>query len=435
MPMQTSAGITDIKPQQNAAKNVEGILDFNSLQYEVYPDLSVVVDRTYKDSFFQKNEFKSGETAYCILNSGSDYIHARNSYLSFDVTGSHPTSFPVPNWNSCDSAYNLISSIRITDRAGNEIEYVIDADIIAAIRLKTETEPDYLETIGASLFGYNAGASPITDSAATRFVIPLRWISGLFDYDQLLPAQLCSGLRIQIVFNSVAKMARWGTDPGTTTEVTMSNCRIVLDSHKLTDSVTRQLNLRSANDGLEIQFRTWFTQQFTPSSSTVSLENRRAVSRAFCAWLHHQDVGSGDSHENHWDVSSVTTGAWNFTEWQWRAGNLYFPQQPVKGTAAESKVETMQRLYSKTGKLDTPVRTGGVLPANYSTSYGNDSFALIPVDLERSTVLDVSGLPLNNSRVLAFNGTFGSSTSRRCRVLMQYLKIARVFMDNTELEE
>ena len=63
--------------------------------------------------------------------------------------------------------------------------------------------------------------------------------------------------------------------------------------------------------------------------------------------------------------------------------------------------------------------------------------ALDVVDLERSHVQEVSGLPLNNSRVLVYQATFsGESTlGREIRLFLEYQKLARVFMDNTEIEE
>jgi len=564
--MQKVKESTDISPDQNTAKNVEGILDFNALQYECYPDMTVVVDRCYKDSFFQKSTYRADETGYCILNSGSDYINSRTSYLTFNVKTSGDPAGNNPMWsNRCDSAYNFIRSLRITDRAGNEIEYITHANILANLRIHLENGMNTVNNIRslAAQKGVKDVDTKAYGETRKRFVLPLRWMSGLFNYDNLLPAQLCSGLRIQIVWESDARVAKWGAALQDQHKYVIEEPRIVLDSHKLADSVARELNTRSANDGLEIQFRTFFTGEHTISnSSTANLEIRRAVSRAFTCLLHHKDEST-----NEYDQYSMQTSEFDFIEYQWRAGNLYFPQQVAKGnTPEELAPELLTKIYQLYGKLETPLDPSDVTiedmgnyvnnevfgvdrAANYATlqtlgftannlfTYnsapdpaGNDTGSLeykrgnandgptnaqvsqlfqvgdrieylttsdestasalitdititddvptlvldgarwtlgngdlparnfrrirkrdgpialfagagkgglsvIPVNLERSSVQDISGMPLNNSRVLAFNGKLASNKSKTFLMFLQYLKIARVFMNNTELEE
>lgn len=556
--MQKVKESTDISPDQNTAKNVEGILDFNALQYECYPDMTVVVDRCYKDSYFQKNSYRADETGYCILNSGSDYINSRTSYLTFDVSSFGDPSPNFPKWsNRCDSAYNFIRSLRITDRAGNEIEYITHANILANLRIHLENGQNTVKNIRslAALKGSEARDTIAFNQTRKRFVLPLRWMSGLFNYDNLLPAQLCSGLRIQIVWETNDRVARWSNAPGESQKYVISNPRIVLDSHKLADSVARELNTRSANDGLEIQFRTFFTGEHSiTGSNTANLEIRRAVSRAFTCLLHHKT-----RPPNEFSDYSMQTSAFDFVEYQWRAGNLYFPQQVAKGqTAAELAPELLLKIYQLYGKLETPLDPTDVTieditnqyiegetfyqqPASYATGQelgfspnnrwvytsvsgingddqgtltyerkdnsgptpeaalalfnvgdrieytnaadlnasaliidknqtslilegrrwdivngeqaardfrriryydpastairGKGGLAIIPVNLERSSVQDISGMPLNNSRVLAFNGKLDTSKNKDFLMFLQYLKIARVFMNNTELEE
>jgi len=562
--MQKSKESTDISPDQNTAKNVEGILDFNALQYECYPDMTVVVDRCYKDSFFQKNSYTANETGYCILNSGSDYINSRTSYLTFEVktVGNSPIK---PLWgNRCDSAYNFIRSLRITDRAGNEIEYITHANILANLRVHLENGRNTVANIRSQCAGKSFIDTVDTiayDQDKIRYVLPLRWMSGLFNYDNLLPAQLCSGLRIQIVWERDERVAYWPNEPDLALAgYVIENPRIVLDSHKLADSVARELNTRSANDGLEIQFRTFFTGEHSiTASSKANLEIRRAVSRAFTCLLHHKTRPA-----NEYNDRSMQTSKLDFLEYQWRAGNLYFPQQIAKADKPEDLApELLTKIYQLYGKLETPLdacdvvledivndyntdpppqqtlwefAAGGTLafhpdnrfawagnadaagadtgtltydqngangltpaqaralfqvgdrleifrnapesaqiatiidvsiadplvltvegnrfallaPGNITSAefirhrlrapaaqgqYGYGGLSVIPVNLERSSVQDISGMPLNNSRVLAFNGKLNAPKDKDFLMFLQYLKIARVFMNNTELEE
>lgn len=449
-----SAVSTDISPNNNAAKNVEGVLDFNALQYECFPDLSVCVDRTYKNSFFQKNTYEENQTGYCILNSGADYINSRTSYLVFDVArkataGAGNTS----SWGKHDSAMNFIKNIRITDRAGNEIEYITDINMIHAACWALKSSTNHSTTIGTLSRPALAATEPIpvNSQVKTRYVILLRDLCGLFNFDQLLPPQLCSGLRIQIKWEDHKRVYTLPNAEGDEKDqYVISDPRIVLDSHKLTDSVARQLNLRSANDGLEIQFRTWFTSPFTTTNSnTVNVESRRAVSRAFVGLCHMRekpDTGADPLAEE--KTFSMCTEAMDTTKWQWRAGNLYFPQQPVEApTGLLNSRETLLHCYSTFTKTETPLDYPRINEDDFTSTAGNGlveqqdgykggGMSIIPVNLERSSVQDVSGLPLNNSRVLAFNASvFTAHPTREIKIFLQYLKIARVFMDNTELEE
>lgn len=452
MPKTKLEGSTDISPQNNTAKNVEGILDFNALQYECYPDLSVVVDRTHKNSPFHASTYGPGDTAYCVLNSGSDYINPRTSYLCFDVRakGTLSTNFSF-GWQG--SAYNFIKTLRILDRAGNEIEYITDANVLANFQKKLKCSLDCHQTVGSCDRPISWSDDPYKSAtgAKTRYCLLLRHMSGFFDYDQLMPAQVMSGLRIQITFESTERVAKWDTSvpAPATDDYIIYNPTIVLDSHKVTDSVARQLNMRSANDGLEIQFRTWFTSQFNVNSDTVNLESRRAVSRAFRSVLHYRTKPNEAAYATSEAAKdSMATDAASFTEYQWRAGNLYFPQQVLKAETPEAlAVETLMHNFQLYGKTETPIdnpahdlrdQTSAARSITVNMAQNNPDrggLAIIGCNLERSSVQDVSGLPLNNSRVLAFNGKTSTSADREYRLFLQYLKIARVFMDNTELEE
>lgn len=512
---QVPGGSTLTAQNETTGRNIEALLDLNALSYDLVPDLSVAIDRTNKNSYFQKAEYRDGasNTGYCISNSGSDYINPRTSYLAFELgcvqpvvetTLANADAFIMAKWSNNGSACNLIRNIRISDRAGNEIEYVTDCNIIGAINRRLMKSPDWFNSTHKlatheSLTKQATGTLPATALSAwagddnkqidindtyaydnsssngqKRFIIPLRWISGLFDYSQLLPPALMSGLRIQIEWETSERAFQYYKGSATGTPLTtvdnnsrwkVINPRIVMDSVKLTDSIARQLNKRSATDGLEIQFRTWFTSHYYTAGNTANIETRRAVSRAFGALAHVQKAVTSTGDEISRD--SISTDPIDVVEWQWRAGNLYFPQQPIKvnsstgnGTAVSAARqailkrlqmgrETYAQMLQYSGKLENPVDVGSLTVGDYtmsantvdtSTTVKQDhgGMSIIPCNLERSSVQDVSGLPLNNSRVLALNMTFDSASAtdaRDIRIFLQYLKIARVFMDNTELEE
>jgi len=645
----------DLRKSQTTGtgETVDTMLEFNSLQYNMWPDLTVCVDRTMKNSYFQTSEYTSDQkTGFCILNTGSDFIQGRTSYLVFDleVTGL-PEAAPgeppiVPLWGACGSAYNLIRRLTITDRSGNELERVRNVNRLVNLQMRHTQSSAFLDSVGSCFLNpheikkdhcissayaktrsadcqikstgtidphynkefvmnvnngeyanvslgsgiYNIDTaqeriynnesimqeiSAYTDDpngaiagtfaygrdracrsqpknysvSGRRWCLPLRFMSGLFDYDQLLPMQVTSGLRLEFEWENVQDAFRFVNVRGTDTynqgddiipatvdmdrvKYFIRNARIVTDSCKLTDSVVQELNSRSAQNGLEIVYRTFFTTVASPPRGTqeLNIESRKAVSRCFGAFA--------AFYRNYADATERYVRDYNETlpmnalEWQWRAGNLYFPNQMMKATgpnntsklkamASETFMHVMRMFYKIKHTYEEP----HVSIANYSDQFHGpgpshkqwNSYAgtlvapgpvndthhypppiekvhspqtnIYPLDLERSTVQDLSGLPLNNSRVLNFqwkqvpdtdlladigqsrphnNGThqwrlvedgiaipydhyndiiygqFGDAAAKSTgytldtfdvNLFMQYLKVARVFIDNIQVEE
>jgi hypothetical protein len=56
------------------------------------------------------------------------------------------------------------------------------------------------------------------------------------------------------------------------------------------------------------------------------------------------------------------------------------------------------------------------------------------VSLEKDAALNMSGLPVNNSRVLELNATFANTVATRVVVtFLEYMAVARSFVDNTSV--
>lgn len=636
----------DLRKQNSsgAGETVDTMLEFNSLQYNMWPDLTVCVDRTMKNSYFQTSEYTSDQkTGFCILNTGSDFIQGRTSYLVFDLELENVPPGVVPLWGAAGSAYNLIRRLTITDRSGNELERVRNVGRLVNLQMRHTQSSAFLDSVGSCFLNpheikkdhcissayaktrsvdveiksvgslapsyqqklvfkrndgeyanvslgsglYNIDESNQTvynneniqqeinqahDTAVPtniflrygrdracraeasdysvsgrRWCLPLRFMSGLFDYDQLLPMQLTSGLRLEFEWENVRDAFRFvgvrGADgfneppiPATpnmdSIKYYIKNARIVTDSCKLTDSVVQELNSRSAQNGLEIVYRTFFTTVASPARGTqeLNIESRKAVSRCFGAMA--------AFYRNYHDAQERYARDYNETlpmnalEWQWRAGNLYFPNQMMKATGANNEIklksmasETFMHVMRMFYKIKHTYEEPHVSIANYSDQFHGpgpshphfvpipDTIAtpvaptntwhyptpikrihspqtnLYPLDLERSTVQDLSGLPLNNSRVLNFqwkqipgtdmlddigiskphdSGThswravadglympcdhfkaivqdqFDDAAAKSdgytrdtfdVNLFMQYLKVARVFIDNIQVEE
>jgi len=170
------------------------------------------------------------------------------------------------------------------------------------------------------------------------------------------------------------------------------------------------------------------------------------------------------------------------SSYQWQLGSLYFPQQPVKGEIGEvatagycqsliamgkwgvNKPRTHCQLHSNTPAITkdlesiTPAYPRKTIVLNNPnqfvrghdlnmqqlyepvmpqaqpgtfTSYGQTWV----VGLERSSMFELAGVPINNSRVLALRFEVQNSVKRTVDVYLKYVKLARVFLNNVEVEQ
>jgi hypothetical protein len=172
------------------------------------------------------------------------------------------------------------------------------------------------------------------------------------------------------------------------------------------------------------------------------------------------------------------------TSYQWQLGSLYFPQQPIKGSISEvakagychtliglgkfapnrprPSVPLGDHAHANVGvnnqKITTTefgTHTAG-LEINRDTGDVTDNCKLLyepvmgqaepgsflsygqtwVVGLERSSMFELAGVPINNSRVLALRlETGGAQIARTIDVYLKYVKLARVFLNNVEVEQ
>ena len=308
-------------------------------------------------------------------------------------------------------------------------------------------------------------------------------------------------------------LPRWKTiKEGPVTSYVVHDAQLVLSSVQLSDSIQRSLNELSATNGLEIVYPD-YERTSTPISQTeLNIEVRKSCSRALKAFgrlrFNNYDPAAGIGIEQNVD-SFRAERHFPFYEYQWQLGSLYFPQQQVrsKKSTKEGAKEISPIVYNmllesfdayhggKTVSLPfhrvketqapfyggqrVPSQVIGVFPENFtrtgyndgeflpenantdgeSGSFKNDAHS-IGVTLERSTMFNLAGVPVNNSRVLAFHGrireagsgetiapfvnsisgdvTAGvmvTTLSRNFTIFLKYVKLCRVFLNNVEVEQ
>jgi hypothetical protein len=593
------ASLSDNQGDKGAAR--AGLIGINNLNYRLEPDMSVAVNCTDKNHFFQQQQYTNSQRAVCVLNSGADYIDPRRSFLCFTirlpeqsdsrkvddngygvnlggtVRGNENITFGKPKTISpygfdakgyYGSAINLIHSITISTRSGDELSRIERLNLLQYILNPWTRDQAWNDTVGAAM-GQNQFFT-VSDDFDTnrdrkmlemRVAIPMYCLSGLFNYDKLLPSMLMSGLRIEIAWaspqtafvrsvatpkccdmtmafsdNGVSNNARrfpegyYGgspigavlfpsptpvpTDGGATPE-TVANKAIRLAKHdkanselaiesyevcdiyfqlksiQLTDSVQRILNETSAVNGLEIVYTDINNTQAVQNASDTTgrctgdfyMEVRHAASRALRAILVPRIQLANDTQV----CDSFATIGTPFKRWHWRLGSLYFPHQPIKGrNSLEIIPQTYLYSLDAWGKVAGAPRSS-ITMDDYTSPYHKqtknpisihktdgtgfsvktaDGFfppageagqarlyydrlttnAPIAVSLERSTLFNLSGIPINNSRVLSFHGEFDSAEGDDMPnfpsygplvfdCFLQYVRLARVFLNNVEVEQ
>lgn len=211
-----------------------GMIQINDLVYKLETDLSVAINRTHKNQFFQNQTYTNNQTAIAIVNSGADYIDPRRSFFTFDlvIPGTdlganranldYQSAFVSAYFGKNGSVLNIIDSIVVSSRSGDELSRVNDyaqlMNILVPEMFGTEWRESIGQEIGLGSFmggynnstvvgGQNVPGNPglnlerpnnISEQRSQRFAIPLYLLSPIFNYGRLLPSMLMSGLRIEI---------------------------------------------------------------------------------------------------------------------------------------------------------------------------------------------------------------------------------------------
>ena len=215
---------------------------------------------------------------------------------------------------------------------------------------------------------------------------------------------------------------------GTPDTYIIDNISIMANSTTMVDSWQKALNEESASQGLTYTFPTWYPTTSTQPVAVdrINIEQRKAVARALMAFAVYTTGSDSITTDN---MKSEDYG-WSRVEW--RLGSLYPTQQPIVNSAEAYFVA--QNAFDG-GILDPK---GGINGVSFNAFKGNESIAA--VSLERSDiaingVLNISGLPTNNSRVLSIDATLekAPTTQGRVYVFMKHISMAKFFLDNASL--
>lgn len=217
---------TGPSPQDDQQQAVKGMMQLNDLMYNLQPDLSVVVNRTHKTQFPQTQDYLHNQTTVFIVNSGSDFVDPARSFMALDIivpdfSMSNPYTVNSPTWVALESLnyqnifrnfyfgpngsiLNLIDSVVVSSRSGDELSRVNDYAQLMNMQLPLIFGQDWMQSIGSNLGmgsylgSKNEWADTPNEQRTQRFCIPLYLLSPFFNYGRLMPSAIMSGLRIEI---------------------------------------------------------------------------------------------------------------------------------------------------------------------------------------------------------------------------------------------
>ena len=423
---QRSTQVSDVSQQSGSAD-----LMVNNLIYKQPAALSLAVNRTYKKMFFQRSAYTGDRstTMVCDWNTGTSYVNLANSYVCFKVqiTGSNPAVNSTANWGS-GSAMNVINELRIQSRSGTEMDRLQNCNLWSKYDSLYTLPAGQLTTVGSAQgFGPTRSTADSSNMGsldpASRFCIPLTAMSTFFrpiKNNQLLPPQLASGLHFEIVLEDF-RTALY-QKAGVVTGYNLEALYFQLDCVDMTDDVQRTINMESAQDGLEYTYERIFTSvsQLPIGQLSLSQQVRKAVSQACFA----TSITVSQANKINVALDSLTSIPFNYTNFQYRLGALYFPNQEVSDAAdgLEAYLIT-QQVYDK---LKNNYSEGSVTGSQFAATLG-----VLAASFEKDTSLNVSGLAINSSRVLELNASYAAVTEAlEVITFLQYCSVARIFVDN-----
>lgn len=583
---QAAAGGADMMDETGAGDRRMGQLAANDLIYTLPNDLSVTVNKTHKNQYFQNSSYLDTQRGYCILNSGADYGDMRNSTLELGIRVNVANDNGVSRdtialLGEQGSILNIIKSITIMSRSGDVLSQINDLNLLRYQCAGYSYSKQWQQSVGQMIgYGSYLVTNTSTDETKTnttgliqkqhfreqRFSIPLYLLSDFFAYGRLMPSMLLSGLRIEIEWESpntafqlcsaeYTSNAAYGlASPGIAIVSQISNYEIVnpyisLLSVQLTDGVQREINQLSATNGLELVYCDYErTDRDINTNATITFteEVRKAASRALRAVALLRPLEGTRNTVTSACFNSFATEPFAYLRWQWQLGSLYYPQQPVATTAQDGPGDASpEGIIAETYKhtlighntlkannlresaigcytnFDRPVfeRESGrhgfadvntvdettdsvrkwlqkAQTSPYSNrnsvriskgsktvidekgespeirtlqAYDYGTFAngnsVVTCQLERSDLFNLSGVPINNSRVLQFRADLdialckeyqykppsaltdtanvaanllrpgGKYDGRRLTIFLKYVRLARVFLTNVEVEQ
>ena len=414
-------------------QDLETSLDISNLLYLEKKESNVVVERAQKIQYADSPVNQNDQVVVVNLQTGSDYISWRDSWLrvvvnSYDATGS---AIDDASWGAFGSVLNVFRTIRVIGRAGDVIAQIDRSNLLNYYRVNYEHTDRWKRQQGEALIGWTTSATEIPLNA--EYLIPLQLLCPFFEHEQLAPNMLCRGMRLECTLES--PQTAFQQEAGTLTSYTLSGVQLLLDSYTLTSGATNWLNERSANSGLVMTYKDYENSHFVidKDATSYAFEVRKTASMANSALTIIRDSDKYDVEGKVSDpLQENSFGSYvprETDEFQARVSSLYLPVQPLRG----AKQFFAQWNYAQ-DKLNTR-KEMGLEYTEYTGSVGvGRGVAVLPVQLSRYW-LEGSGLAINNSATLSVVGTCVPAPAllpqdKQVDIFLEHTRSLTIFLQN-----
>jgi len=429
-------------------QDIVRILPVNDMLYIKTAPTSPVIERTQKISYSEGGggtRFSPGDHVIINLQSGVDFIDPLQSFLVFDIelkgAAGAEASFP-------GSILNIFEQSQISSRSGREMDRTEELNLLNYHMVRM-TPDDRRTTIlnglmGAQTYDVKAAApakqrNSLVVGTTQRFMVPLKYLGGIFNSEKLMPPHLSRGLRLDFTLEEATR-AFVQSSVALFDDYVISNVQVLSDNYRMVDSVLEFLNAEFAakKTGLVYEFFSWHTTRSTSTSSSIDIEVRRSVSMAVdvfatvCVGANRSKIDTDSFHSVEVDEKDNS---------QWRIGSHYLPNSPSEGVVEHfaQLIYWANRLRGEKGLGDKydEFKGGGADSAGVSWKYGTGKYC---ATLQRNNIFDLSGVAINNSSTLAINanltngGSAAAGGSTDVYVFLRHLRRAINFLESSVLE-
>lgn len=475
------------------AEEMDELFKVNSLWYRVPPTLSFVSKRTMLRNNFQRVQYSNPltDTMSCIFNTGEFYINPKTSYLTIQVGIQTDAKDSATLLSSGYTAYVLNSNIMqlfqdiiFTSASGTEIDRQVNKGLLSSLEWHNQfdkaftknwglitggnsydhwTDPSNLNANNDGKFASNRfdGSVNLMVPAGTAFYtfcVRLSDILGCFNpyLNTLFPAAVLAGSRLDFRMKDTTESLTWGSNAAYVAyknSIQISQMYLMLDAFQLQDNMLKRLNEVSAGeDGLTVCFNSWDWTVTNTTGTTVEAQVQQARSRIIVSVpvvRQQRNISNpyADSLASEPISDANNLNFQSVQSYQAQLGSLFFPQQPL--VSREEMFMNHYFIWCKA--LNEPLDTMGVTPIDFY-GYGglgmydvnnvpvnpagaalwriNSGVATLGMLAERSTILQLSGLPISNARLLRHRFVFNSAVAggRQIDVFTKYTKLLKCWL-------
>jgi len=353
------------------------------------------------------------------MGGGDAYIYGPNSYLTFKLkVDNNSAGF------GSGSVLNLFRSAEMKAHSGNEIDRLEEINIHALQHIKYSQERSFVTSGQAGLIGFSEAYDTGVTTADVTYCVPMKFILPMFGYPGLLPSNgLTAGSVIRITLEPVTTALVTGLAVGS---YTITDPRIVTDELVLTDAFAKRLQLMSARSGpgLSLTWESWYHQRETSAAARVETQMANSVSRASRAWAVVRAVANQVPDQ---DSISALSAVGTITEYQYKLGNLRFPDQ-----VCDNEREAFANALIAFQQYDKSSQPGVNLVAYETNSANGAAFdsgnRVIAASFERNHILQLSGIGVNGNRLLRVN-LQKPAVNHTVDLFLEYVKYANVHLD------